>query len=185
MVSQRVSFRWLSLALLGGLAGCATVPPVYDPIRDSDFRGPTLAAAREQPDAFLQTQVRWGGALARVDNRRDETWLEIVEQPLQDNGRPASADDSGGRFLARVAGFLDPAIYATGRPITVVGVLADPAPGQVGEYRYTYPVVLAERHQLWSERRAPEVIYLPDPFWYGPGYGPFYPWGYRRGPFFW
>ena len=183
-MSQHVAFRCSGFLLLVWVAGCATVPPVYDPIRDPDFRGPALAAARERPDAFLQTRIRWGGVLARVDNRRDETWLEIVEQPLQDSGRPASADDSGGRFLARVAGFLDPAIYAIGRPITVVGVLSDSAPGRVGEYRYTYPVVLAERHHLWSERRPPDVIYVPDPFWYGPGYGPFYPWGYRRGAFF-
>ena len=177
---QNLPFRWLGLLLLfGWLAGCATVPPVYDPIQDANFQGPTLAVARAQPEAYLQTRVRWGGAIARVDNRREETWLEIVEQPLGNNGRPTGADASAGRFLARVPGFLDPAIYAAGRSITVVGPLTGTVPGQVGDYRTTFLVVTVEFHRLWPERRAPEVIYVPDPFWYGPGY----PWGYRRG--FW
>jgi outer membrane lipoprotein len=178
-MNQKLLFRWLGLLLFGWLVGCATAPPVYDPIQDGNFQGPTLAAARAQPEAYLQTRVRWGGAVARVDNRREETWLEIVEQPLGNNGRPTRADASAGRFLARVPGFLDPAIYAAGRSITVVGLLTSTTPGQVGDYRTTYLVVTVEFHRLWPERRAPEVIYVPDPFWYGP----VYPWGYRRG--FW
>ena len=179
-MNQNLAVRWLvPLLLVGWLNGCASVPPVYDPVQDASFQGPTLAVARAQPDAFLQTRVRWGGAIARVENRRDETWVEIVEQPLARNGWPTGTDASAGRFLARFSGFLDPAIYAAGRSITVVGPLTGTAPGQVGDYRTTYLVVTVERHRLWPERRAPEVIYLPDPFWYGPGY----PWGYRRG--FW
>jgi outer membrane lipoprotein len=178
-MKRNLSIRWLELLLVGWLVGCATAPPVYDPIQDGNFQGPTLAAARAQPDAFLQTRVRWGGTIARVDNRREETWLEIVEQPLGKNGRPTETDASAGRFIARVPDFLDPAIYAVGRSITVVGVLTGVTPGQVGDYRTTYPVVTVERHRLWPEFRPPEVLYVPAPLWYGPGY----PWGYWRGPF--
>jgi len=179
-MNQKLPFHWFGLLLLlGWLAGCATIPPVYDPIQDANFQGPTLAVARAQPEAYLQTRVRWGGVVARVDNQREETWLEIVEQPLGNNGRPTGADASAGRFLARFPSFLDPAIYAAGRAITVVGPLTGTMPGQVGDYRTTYLVVTVEFHRLWSESRPPEVIYLPDPFWYGPGYR----WGYRRGLF--
>lgn len=181
-VDYGVCWRWCwPWILLGGLAGCVVAPPVYDPIQDTAFRGPTLAAVRDQSGRFLQTRVRWGGVIARVDNQPAETWLEIVEHRLEDFGRPAITDNSAGRFLAQIPGFLDPTIYAVGRSITVVGLLTDATAGRVGEYRYTYPVVMVETHHLWSERRPPEVIYMPDPFWYGPG--PFYPWGYRRG--FW
>lgn len=70
--------------------------------------------------------------------------------------------------------------HLRGRSVdTVVGPLTSTEPGQVGDYRTTYLVVTVERHRLWPERRAPEVIYVPDPFWYGA----VYPWGYRRG--FW
>ena len=116
-MNQQLPFRWLGLLLFGWLVGCTTVPPVYDPIQDANFQGPTLAVARARPDAFLQTRVRWGGAVARVENRRDETWVEIVEQPLAENGWPTGADASAGHFLARFSGFLDPAFYAAGRSI--------------------------------------------------------------------
>ncbi|HCK80070.1 MAG TPA: Slp family lipoprotein [Candidatus Competibacter sp.] len=178
-----IACRWFGWLVLGWLAGCATGPAIYDPIRDAGFQGPTLAAVRERPEVFLQTRVRWGGTIARVDNQRKDTWLEIVEHPLEDYGRPILADNSAGRFLAQVPVFLDPAIYAVGRPITMVGLVSATTAGQVGKYRYTYPVVVVEHHRLWSERRGPDVIYVPDPFWPGPGYGPFYPWGYRPGPF--
>jgi starvation-inducible outer membrane lipoprotein len=52
-----------------------------------------------------------------VENRRDETWVEIVEQPLAENGWPTGADASADHFLARFSGFLDPAFYAAGRSI--------------------------------------------------------------------
>jgi len=183
-MNQKLPFRWLGLLLCGWLVGCATVPPVYDPIQDANFQGPTLAVARAQPDAFLQTRVRWGGTIARVENRRDETWgwksssslWRITDGlPAPTPARAASLPGSP-VFWTR---FLDPAIYAAGRSITIVGPLAGTAPGQVGDYRTTYLVVTVERHRLWPERHPPEVIYMPDPFWYGPGY----PWGYRWGPF--
>ena len=40
--------------LVDPLVGCATVPPVYDPIQDANFQGPTLVVARAQPEAYLQ-----------------------------------------------------------------------------------------------------------------------------------
>lgn len=178
-MKQKIPFRWLGLLLLAQLAGCAIPPPVYDPIEAADFQGPPLAAVRAQPDAFLQMPVRWGGVIARVDNQREKTELEIVEQPLDGRGRPVADDDSAGRFLAQIPGFLDPAIYAVGRSITVVGLLTGTMPGRVGDYHDTFPVVTVDYHRLWPKRRVPEVIYVPDPYWYGP----VYPWGYRRG--FW
>lgn len=181
-MNRNLPSQWFGLFFLfplGWLVGCAIPPPAYDPIQDASFQGPPLAVARARPEAYLQTWVRWGGVVARVDNRREETWVEIVEQPLESNGYPLRAEASAGRFLTRFPGFLDPAIYAVGRSITVVGPLTGTAPGQVGDYRTTYLVVTVELHRLWPERRPPEVIYVPGPFWYGPGY----PWGYGRG--FW
>jgi outer membrane lipoprotein len=183
VIHHKIPLRWVGFLLISlVLSGCATVPAVYDPIQDADFKGPLLKVVRANPETYINTRVRWGGSIARVENRRDETWLEIVEYPLDEKGYPYATHESAGRFMARFRGFLDPAIYAVGRQITTVGTLTATTQGKVGEYPYTYPVVTVEQYRLWQEPREPDVIYYyPGPFWYyHPWYDPFYPWGYRR-----
>lgn len=163
---------WLlrSLFLLSGplwlfvLASCATQPKT--PIANADFKGPTLAAVRANPESFLDQRVRWGGSIAGVENRRDATLVEIVQHPLSDGGRPRSSTTSAGRFIARIPGFLDPAIYAKDRQLTVVGTLQPSIERTIGQYPYRYPVVAADTYQLWKEADDSRVIYYyPDPFW--------------------
>lgn len=153
-----------SLLLLLVLASCASQPKT--PIANADFKGPTLAAVRANPDMFLDQRVRWGGSIAGVENRRDVTLVEIVQHPLLDSGRPRSSTTSAGRFIARIPGFLDPAIYAKDRQLTVVGALQPSIERNIGKYPYQYPVVVADTYQLWKDTDKSRVIYYyPDPFW--------------------
>jgi outer membrane lipoprotein len=179
-ISAVISPLWIGIVLsLLLLSGCATAPTAYDPFQDSDFKGPSLEAARSNLEAYLNARVRWGGEIAKVENLRDETLLEIVEHPLDAKGRPYSNGDTSGRFIARFPGFLDPTVYAVGRPITIIGLITATTQGKIGAYPYVYPVVTVEQHRLWRKGGEPDVIYYyPDPFWYyAPFYDPFYyPW---------
>ncbi len=156
------------LALLF-LAGCASDIPKS--ISEPPAVEITHAQALAQPDALKGRAVRWGGAIARVENRKDETWVEIVERPLSSDGEPGYRDSSGGRFLARVEGFLDPAVYAPRRLITIAGTLDGIETRSIGEFPYRFPVVRAGSYYLWP--RPPRRYYYP-PYWYDP----WYPWGY-------
>ncbi|ABI57760.1 Slp family lipoprotein [Alkalilimnicola ehrlichii MLHE-1] len=173
----------IALMLVLLLAGCA--PGAPEPIRSAPPEAPDLAEARADPDAHAGRTVRWGGVIAEVRNRSDHTELEVVARRLQVGGRPAERDDdSPGRFLARVPGFLDPAIHAPGRAITVVGTFEGLREQAVGDYRYTFPWVRVEVYHLWPERE-PVPSYRRDPFydpWYDPWYGPFP--RYYRHPFY-
>jgi len=97
-------------------AGCAAQAPsfVREPLPDN----PALTRVSADTAAHAGRKVRWGGSVEQLENQAQETWLEIVERPLDDNGRPRESDQSGGRFIAKVAGFLDPVIYTRGRDIT-------------------------------------------------------------------
>lgn len=162
-----------ALLILLMIVGCAAQP--RSPIANTAFKGPTLEAVRANPESFIGSKVRWGGTITRVENRREETWIEIVEQPLNNAGRPSSATASEGRFIARIPGFLDPAIYAQGRQLTVIGTLENSVQRNIGEYPYDFPVVAVDTYQLWEERKEPEVIYYySDPF---RGY-PYRPWSW-------
>lgn len=174
-----ITSAWLMLLLAALLSGCATAPAVYDPIADPAFKGPQLKLVRIDTEAYLKTRVRWGGSIAKVTNERDDTLIEVVEQQLDDDGRPYASGESEGRFMARFRGFLDPAVYAEGKLITIIGTVVASTQGKIGQYPYSYPLVAVDVHKLWPERRDVNVYYYPDPFWYGPWYGPYFP-GYPR-----
>lgn len=153
------------------LAGCANGLP--QAIREAPAEEVALAAAFKNPEGLRGRAVRWGGAIASVENRHDETWVEIVERPLYRDGEPRVTDQSGGRFLAQLKGFVDPVIYAKGRLVTVAGTLDGTVTRKIGEHPYTYPVVRGDVIYLWPN--APRDVYHHySPF----PYDPWYPWGY-------
>ena len=148
------------------LGGCASQVPIE--IRESPPDNPTVAAVRNNLQEFKGRYVRWGGTIASVENRETETDVEVVARKLDSEGRPYATDDSLGRFLVRIEGFLDPVIYTQDRSVTVYGVLDTMITRPIGEHVYTYPLVQSESFYLW-----PEYPYYPG---YAP-YGP-YPYGY-------
>ncbi len=173
---MRTSVTVISLMLT--LAACATGVP--QAIREPAPGNITVAQARDAGERLVGSTVRWGGTIAGVENRSAETWIEIVERPLDSSGQPRETDRTGGRFLARISGFLDPAIYAKGRDITVSGTLLAPVARTIGEYPYAFPVIQTEQIHLWPKASpAPSPHYYYDPFWPDPWYPWRYPFPYR------
>lgn len=133
------------LALL--LAACAAGPLDAGDAR-SDLRPREAALAG---DAEGQ-RVLWGGTVVAVTNEAERTLIEVLGYPLGRDQRPDTGRGAVGRFLIREEGFLDPADYAPGREISVVGPIAGTRDGRVGEHAYTYPVVAARQLELWPRR---------------------------------
>jgi len=161
------------------LGGCASVVP--ETIRHAAPGDVRVAQVREQPRQYRDAVVRWGGNIVTTRNERDDTVIEVVARALDGDGRPLEDDRSLGRFLVKVHGFLDPAIYKPERELTVRGRVEDVVEQAIGEYRYRFPVVRADDVYLWKPRPPPQTYpHYPyyDPFFYDP----WYPWGwpYRR-----
>jgi outer membrane lipoprotein len=168
-------FTLLISLFIGGCA--ATLPAPLDLAVPDD---PGLGVVLSDPGAFRGLRVRWGGQIVGVENTLEHTDLQIVQRRLERSGRPADEDQSAGRFIARIPGFVDPAVYAPDRELTVVGPLGEPKGGLVGSFHYTFPVVLVEAEHLWPKRETlvpyayPAYPHYP---WRGPYYDPFYdPW---------
>lgn len=175
--------RVLGLVLLLALAACATssVPPA---IREPPPADLALPQVRANVEAHEGSRVRWGGVIAGVQNRPEDTWLDIVARPLEDGGRPETGGASLGRFIAVVDGFLDPAVYREGRQVTVSGTVERTLTRPIGEYPYRYVVVDAQTTKLWEPRT--ETAYYP-PYYYRPSfYDPFYDplWPARAWPWY-
>ena len=167
--------RALAVTLLTAAfaAGCASYLP--EAIRKAPPTDLGVAQVRHDIDLYKGQYVRWGGTIASTENRKDSTLVEVVAHELDSDGRPRETDVSQGRFIARISGFVDPAVYATGREITVAGRIEGSLTRKIGEYEYKYPAVNVEVAHLWAQRVPyPRDYYYYDPFWPYPSY----PWGY-------
>lgn len=175
---MRLPFLMPFFILLGG---CASNIPIE--IRE-DISGNNIsinAAASSFPQSKNQA-VRWGGTITRVENNPSDTWIEIVGRKLGSYGQPLESDQSLGRFIAQVDGFLDPAIYKVDREITIYGVIKDRIVRKIDDHPYTYPVVKAVSYYLWNDYSDQRYYYPYDPYYY-PYYYPYYRFnfGYRHG----
>jgi outer membrane lipoprotein len=165
--------RWPVFLLLALLAACATTPVEL-------AQGTFTAVVPNQAGAgtFTGQRVRWGGEILSTTPSKDQTCIEVLSRSLDSSARPDTTSQTQGRFMACAGGFYDPAVYARGREITVVGTLERPMTKKIDDYEYRYPVVRATAVHLWPK----EVYYPPyppyPPYYYDPFYRPWGPWPY-------
>jgi outer membrane lipoprotein len=167
------------------LAGCASAFPA-DALRTVD-RSITVSALRQDESAFLGRRVLVGGDILATRPMPGATEVELLAKPLDRDDRPRRGDVSDGRVIVRTSEFLDPAVYAERRRLTVIGAVSGHEERKIGELPYRYPVIAAADIKLWP--RDVEVAPYPPPWPYV--YDPWpYPtfWRYRMwgpGPYWW
>jgi hypothetical protein len=112
-----------ALLLLGVmlLAGCVSAFPAEKLVGVD--RSVTLGVLRSDPDRFRQARVLLAGEIIQTRPRPGTTEIEVISRPLGDGDAPRFTDTSDGRFLLTAPDFLDPAVYATGRRLSVVGTV--------------------------------------------------------------
>ena len=177
-----------TLAAMVFLSACASNVPVE--IQQDVTGGASVNAVLTDFSRYEGQKVRWGGTIVGVENKVSDTWVEIVGRELGSYGRPKRGDQSLGRFLVRVEGFLEPAIYRPDRELTIYGTVESRLVRQINEHPYTYPLIKAQTHYLWDEydRYNDRYAYYPYgyyPFYYGLNYGyfPGHNFGYQFGMF--
>jgi outer membrane lipoprotein len=177
-MSRHYRFIILSLLSLILLSGCASkVPKVISTPVAGDIR---VDEVQQDQHQFTHAKVRWGGDIVSVENLSQETRIEILSRPLDDEGRPRDERRSIGRFIARIEGYLEPEEYPRNRQITITGKLLEVVKRPVGEYPYPYPVVEVDAYYLWPEQKV-----ISHPYYYDPFYDPFYYPYWRRYPYYW
>ena len=153
-------------SLVWWIAGCSTQPKLPVPEKN-----PPVAAVQENIAAYQNQLVTWGGVILDTHTKQNMTEIIILSKRLTDSTGPVEQDESLGRFIAQTRDFLDPALYAKNKEITVHGRILRQENRKVGEYEYSYPIVTVESLYLWPPR--PDPAYWYDP-WYDPWYGPWY-----------
>jgi outer membrane lipoprotein len=172
-------YSFVSVCMLGLFlfSGCASkVPKVIATPPASEIR---VDEVQQQHQRFTNTEVRWGGDIISVENLSQETVIEVLSHPLDDEGKPKNDSRSIGRFLARIEGYLEAEEFPKNRQITITGTITEVVKKPVGEYPYPYPVIEVEAYYLWPEQKV-----YNHPYYYDPFYDPFYYPYWRRYPYY-
>ena len=106
----------LMLALVW-LSGCGSVFP--DAMLRGVDRSLTLGVLRGDPERYRQARVVLAGEIIANRPTTGPTEIEVLSRPLGEGDRPRPTDQSDGRFLVVAPDFLDPAVFAPGRRISV------------------------------------------------------------------
>ena len=100
-------------------AGC--VPLISRELRREMSPDITFKDVIKNPDAHKGKTILISGIILGSKNTKKGTLIEILQKPANIDGRPKDVDDSDGRFLALYDGYLDTAIYSSGRDVAVAG----------------------------------------------------------------
>ena len=151
--------------LLVLMSACA--PVISQTTMSTVDKSISFPALHQNPDAWKGKIVLLGGQIIATTVTANETWIEVLEKPLDYQQKPSDTDQSSGRFIVRFQGFLDPAIYASGRKLTVAGQVDGKDVRPLKEFSYTYPVLTSRELYLWK----PEDVYSTPRFGIGIGVG--------------
>ncbi len=143
-----MTMRALLFICIAGLltAACSSSPFKQEGVN----RNLTPALAKSSGDYLNQSAI-WGGLIIETRNHKDFSEVEVLAYPLDSASEPVRSATAQGRFLITHSGFLEPAEFAPGRWISVLGMVRPPKTGNVGSTPYEYPVIQSRQLHLWSE----------------------------------
>ncbi len=173
------NYLWLPCLLLNA---CAGLPPAIQ-------NAPAVQLGFEQVNReialYQGTPVRWGGMIIDVENEAQASFMQVVFYPLDFNGRPQLHKMGEGRFVVKSSEFLDPAVYAKDKEITVAGTISGPIERTVGKRVIQVPLISVTALHMWPAytNYYDNRYYGPYPYFGYPGYHPFYRGGFY-GPYY-
>jgi outer membrane lipoprotein len=174
---------WLLIGWLA-LTGTGCTHVISETLRQQAQPPVSFAELRTNPEVLKGRTVIVGGEILQTTNLREGTRIEVLQRPLSDSESPKLTETTGGRFMVFCKEYLDPAVYAQQRRITVAGQVLGTYDGKVGEADYTYPLVSCEETHIFPSATAELLWYATHPSWYGGPY--YYPWMVGAYPYaFW
>jgi outer membrane lipoprotein len=177
LMEKKIYGAWLVTFFILVIAGCA--PVISKEIRDQVAQDLSFKEVLQDPEAYRGKMVLWGGEIIKAENQKEGTLIEVLQKPTDREGRPRAVDQSDGRFLALYDGFLDVAIYARERKVTIAGEIKGKRVLPLGDIQYAYPLILVRQLHLWPAGRK-ERLY---PHFYPGPYGPYPWWWYQPYPY--
>jgi len=151
---NRVMKYIVLLCMVLFIASCAHVMP--EEVRAQIDEKITTTDLFREPEAYTGVKVMLGGMIIESRNTNTGTFIEVLQKPLDRRGRPRDIDESVGRFIVQYDGYLDTALYAEGKSITVAGEVLGTEMRPLGETDYRYIILKSIKLKLVDPaRRVP------------------------------
>ncbi|MBR9787266.1 Slp family lipoprotein [Vibrio sp. J1-1] len=153
---------FLAFFAVVGLSACSSLPEELNARTEqvlTDYK--TFAESQ----GVANHDVRLGGIIAKVDNFKDKTRVEIVNLPISESGKPDISDEPEGRFAVYFDGYLEPVAFSQGRLVTVVGKSAGEEEGKIGEHEYIFPLIKGQGYRLWKIEERVRTYDTPSYFY--------------------
>ncbi len=151
------------------LIGCAS-RPIPTSITQAPVGDLQLTEAISNIEQHKSTNVRWGGTIIGYNEKDGASYIEVMQAPLGQNGRPLISQSTNGRFMVVVPkpdeSVKDEAldIYVEiGGLMTINGNIQDEIEVMVGKNSTQIPLVSVNDIYTW---RSPGDYYN-DPYNYG------------------
>lgn len=155
--SYSLSILLSCLVTLFMAGGCA--PPFPKETLDKVNRSVSFRELKKEPEKFKGTWVMLGGVIIASKNSKEGTLIEILQRPLETDGRPLQTDSTEGRFLVQSDTFLDSAVYHEGRLVTVVAEVIGRKELPLDDVMYPYPFLMMKDLHLWDPSQGPRFFF--------------------------
>ncbi len=139
------------------MAGCAPVFP-KETLERVD-RNIAFKELQKDPDRLLGSWVMVAGVIISTKATKDGSLVEVLQKPMDRDGRPLDTDATEGRFIAQTKEFLDEAVYHPGRLVTIIGEVAGKKVLPIDEIMYQYPLLTAKALHLWRPSSGPRFFF--------------------------
>jgi outer membrane lipoprotein len=134
------------------ITGCA--PAISQQARDRVTLRAEFSDILKDPQRLKGEVVLLGGKVITTTPYERGTELVILQLPLKAGLRPGTKATSEGRFLVQAGEFMDPAVYASDRLVTLVGEIAGVESRPLGQTVYHYPKLTLIEMKLWPEEEV-------------------------------
>ena len=118
------------------------------------YSGP-FSRLQQNPGQFQGATVLLGGRIIQTRPARTGSDIVVLQLALDGSDRPQGEDQSQGRFIVTAPRFLDPALYAQGTLITVVGKVVGSRTEPIGQMPYRYPLLELIEIKTWPAQTQP------------------------------
>ncbi len=150
---------------------CACGPVISSTVMGKVDSSLTFNAVLQNPDAYRDKSVLWGGRIVEVMPQNGTTYVEVLQMPLGWRDKPEEAYASEGKFLILFKKMLNFSRFDRGKKITVAGPIQGTVEGEkmglLTEKNYRYPVLLNEAFHLWKPSYPYSTSDSYGPWWYG------------------